>query len=78
MARGRHKSASPEEKVAKRIGKEMADFTLDLEAIGFYLSRVLPLILFTRLMEVLESAEHNKAGNEYNVQWREYNDKDSV
>jgi hypothetical protein len=78
MARGKKLSASPEEKVAKRIGKELSDFTLDLEAIGFYLYRSLPFLLYSRAIEVLEAAEYNKNEKEYNPNWGEYNDKDNT
>lgn len=66
MRRGRNLPASVEEKVAKRIGKEVSDFNLDLEAVGWYLAKALPYILFTRTMVILESAEYQKAEMEKN------------
>jgi len=57
---------SREEKVAIAISKLMSDFALDLEAIGFYLATAIPYVTYMRAMEVLESAEYNKSGVEYN------------
>ncbi len=48
---------SPEEKVAEQIGKLLSDFHLDLEKVGFYMSRNLPYLIYRRGLEVLESAE---------------------
>lgn len=76
MARGKKLPPSPEEKVAQRMGKELADFTLDLEAIGRYLAISLPFVIFSRVMEVLESAQYNKEEKQYDTQWREYPDND--
>ena len=60
MARGKNVPASKEEKVANKIGKEVSDFTLDLEAVGFYLAKGLPYTIFSRTMVVLESADYQK------------------
>jgi hypothetical protein len=60
MARGRNLPASTEEKVAKKISKELSDFTLDLEAIGWYLAKALPYVMFSRALTILESAQHHK------------------
>ena len=63
----RHKlPTSKEEKVAARIGKELSDFTLDLDSVGFYLARSQPYLIFRRAMEVLESAEYQKDNVEHN------------
>jgi hypothetical protein len=48
-----------EEKTAQLIGRALSDFTLDLEAVGFYLSKQ-PYTVFSRGLTVLESAEYNK------------------
>jgi hypothetical protein len=53
-----------EEKVAISIGKLLADFTLDLEAVGKYLNTQ-PYIIYSRAVEVLESAQYNKEVAEY-------------
>ena len=46
-----------EEKVAQKISVLLSDFTLDLEKVGYYLARAIPLLLFMRSLEVLESAQ---------------------
>ena len=38
----------------------LSDFTLDLEAIGFYLAKGSPHIIYTRANEVLEAMQYNK------------------
>ena len=58
-------TASKEEKVAQSIGRALSDLTLDLESIGFYLSKQ-PYMVYLRSLEVLESAEYNKEAVEYN------------
>ena len=63
----RHKlPTSKEEKVAARIGRELSDFTLDLDSVGYYLARSQPYLIFRRAMEVLESAEYQKDNVEHN------------
>lgn len=52
--------ASKEERVANRIVTLLSDLTLDLEAIGFYLSKGSPHIIYTRANEVLEAMQYNK------------------
>ncbi len=56
---------SKEEKIAKTIGNSLSDFTIDLEAVGYYLSKQ-PYLIYSRSMEVLESAEFQKESVEYN------------
>jgi hypothetical protein len=46
-----------EEKVAQKISVLLSDFTLDLEKVGYYLAKAIPLLLFKRSLEVLESAQ---------------------
>jgi hypothetical protein len=46
-----------EEKVAHKISVLLSDFTLDLEKVGYYLAKAIPLLLFKRSLEVLESAQ---------------------
>lgn len=60
MRRAIKVGASKEEKVANRITTLLSDFTLDLEAIGFYLAKGSPHIIYTRATEVLEAMEYNK------------------
>jgi hypothetical protein len=66
MARGRSLPASNEEKIAKKIGKEVSDYSLDLEAVGWYLAKALPYVVFSRSMVILESAQHHKEEMEKN------------
>jgi hypothetical protein len=66
---------SREEKVALAISKLMSDFSLDLEAVGFYLATAAPYITYLRALEVLESAEYNKQGVEYNRLQGSYDNK---
>jgi hypothetical protein len=55
---------SKEEKVAGRITTLLSDFTLDLEAIGFYLAKGSPHIIYSRANEVLEAMQYNKEVDE--------------
>ena len=66
---------SKEEKVALSISKLLSDFSLDLEAIGYYLAKAIPYTVFRRALEVLESAEYNKESVEYNRQGQYYHDR---
>lgn len=61
----RHEAPTKEEKVAQRISTLVSDFSLDLEAVGFYLAKSIPHIAFTRTLEILESARYNKEVAEY-------------
>ena len=47
---------SNEEKVAIKIGTLLSDFRSDLEAVGFYLSRVNPFTVYRRIAESVESS----------------------
>jgi hypothetical protein len=60
MRRSIRLGVSKEEKVASRIVTLLSDFTLDLEAIGFYLAKGSPHIIYTRTNEVLEAMQYNK------------------
>jgi hypothetical protein len=60
MRRSVRLGISKEEKVASRITTLLSDFTLDLEAIGFYLAKGSPHIIYTRANEVLEAMQYNK------------------
>ena len=68
------RGASKEERVAIAIGKTLTDFTLDLEAVGFYLARQ-PYLIFRRSMEILDSAEYQSEGIEYNTRGKYYRDR---
>jgi len=63
---------SNEEKVAKRIGTLLSDFSLDLEAVGKYLALSNPYVVYSRSMEVLESAQYNKEIAEYDEKLQYY------
>jgi len=69
------RGASKEERVANAIGKTLTDFTLDLEAVGFYLAKAQPYLIFRRAMEVLDSAEAQSEGLEYNQRGKYYRDR---
>ena len=63
---------SNEEKVAKRIGTLLSDFSLDLEAVGKHLALSNPHTVYMRAVEVLEAAEYNKESAEYNEMRKHY------
>ena len=65
MRRVRRDITSNEEKVARKIGQLMTDFTLDLEAVGYHLAHSNPYIIYARALEVLEATEYNKTVAEY-------------
>lgn len=56
MSRFVKNAQSNEEKVAIKIGTLLSDFRLDLEAVGFYLSRVNPFTVYRRIAESVESS----------------------
>lgn len=53
-----------EEKAANKIGDIFSDFRLDLESVGYYLSRSLPYGIFTRAMITFDAADFYKAGGD--------------
>lgn len=66
---------SNEERVATQIGRHLSDFSLDLEAVGYYLSTALPYTVYRRAVEVLEAAEYNKEVAEYREIGKYYADR---
>ena len=68
-------ATSKEEKVAQRISTMLSDFTLDIEAIGFYLAKATPHVIYRRAVEILESAEFQKGEAEYNMRSKFYSDR---
>jgi len=64
MRRSIRLAVSKEEKVATKLVALLSDFTLDLEAIGFYLAKGSPHIIYTRANEVLEAMQYNKEVDE--------------
>ena len=65
---------SNEERVAKRIGTILSDFSLDLEAVGKYLALSNPHTVYVRALEVLEAAQYNKEVAEYREMGKYYGD----
>ena len=63
---------SKEEKVAVRIGTLLSDFSLDLERVGKHLALSNPHVIYSRAVEVLESAEYNKETAEYDEKLQYY------
>ena len=64
--------ASKEEKVAAVIGRALSDFTIDLEAVGFHLAHSQPHVIYSRAVEVLDSAQFNHEATEYNTKYQYY------
>jgi len=62
MSRYVRHTESNEEKVATKMGSLLSDFTLDLESIGYYLSRILPFTIFERVMITMDAADFYRAG----------------
>jgi hypothetical protein len=73
----RRLTASKEEKVAKKIGNELTDFTLDLESVGMYLAEQ-PQIIYSRAIEVLEATEYNHEVKKYDNNFKEYSDDNNT
>lgn len=67
--------ATQEEKVAKKISTLVSDFSLDLEAVGYYLATAIPYVAYSRAVEILESARYNKEIAEYYKQGGYYDDR---
>lgn len=65
MNRSYRLPVSKEEKVAVSIGKLLADFTLDLEAVGKYLATAQSYVIYRRAVEVLEATQYNHDVAEY-------------
>jgi hypothetical protein len=51
---------SKEEKVANKIIAMLSDLNLDLEALGFYLAKISPHLIYNRTLAVLEAMKYNK------------------
>lgn len=68
-------SATAEEKVARKIGVILSDFGLDLESVGYHLAHSNPYVVYSRAIEVLESARYNKEVAEYYQQGGYYDDR---
>ena len=51
-----------EEKVVQKMGTLFSNFNLDLESVGYYLSRTLPFTIFERIMITMDSADFYRDG----------------
>ncbi len=49
-----------EERVGKRITQSLSDLTLDLDAVGHYIARTSPTVIYKRFIEVAEAALYEK------------------
>jgi hypothetical protein len=54
-----------EEKVANKIGNEIADLRVDLELVGQYMAQSQPYVVYNRLQVIAESAKETKEGTNY-------------
>ena len=64
-----------EERAARKIGVVLSDFGLDLEAVGYHLAHSNPYVVYSRAIEVLDSARYNKDVAEYYQQGGYYDDR---
>lgn len=64
-----------EERAARKIGIILSDFGLDLEAVGYHLAHSNPYVVYSRAIEVLDSARYNKDVAEYYQQGGYYDDR---
>lgn len=71
----RNTAPTKEEKVAQKISNLVCDFTLDLEAVGYYMATAIPYLAYNRALEILESARYNKEVAEYYKQGGSYDNK---
>lgn len=53
-----------EEKAAKKLTQAIQDLNLDIERVGWYVANAMPHLHYSRLIEVMESAQYQKAGHE--------------
>jgi hypothetical protein len=56
---------TPEEKIALKLSDIVSDLRIDLDRVGIYLARTAPKVSFNRLIEIAESAQHEKESNEF-------------
>lgn len=60
----RNIGTSSEERVVKRLETLFSDFGLDLESVGYYISRAIPRVVFDRIMITFDAAEFYKDGGD--------------
>jgi hypothetical protein len=56
---------TPEEKIAKRLSDIVSDVRIDLDLVGVYLARTSPSVPYNRLVEIVESAQHEKESSDF-------------
>lgn len=56
-----------EEKVANKIGNEIADLRVDLELVGQYMAQSQPYVVYNRLQVIAEAAKETKEGTNYGI-----------
>ena len=71
----RNTTPTKEEKVAQKISNLVSDFSLDLEAVGYYMATAIPYVTYSRALEILDSAQYNKEVAEYYRQGGYYDDR---
>lgn len=75
MRRSMRQITTKEEKVAQKISNLVCDFTLDLEAVGYYMATAIPYLTYNRALEILEAARYNKEVAEYYKQGGSYDNR---
>ena len=71
----RNTTPTKEEKVAHKISNLMSDYSLDLEAVGYYMATAIPYLTYSRAVELLEAAQYNKEVAEYYQQGGYYDNR---
>lgn len=71
----RNTTPTKEEKVALKISNILSDYSLDIEAVGYYLATAVPYLTYARAVEVLEAAQYNKEVAEYYRQGGYYDNR---
>lgn len=71
----RNTTPTKEEKIAHKISNLVSDYSLDLEAVGYYMATAIPYLTYSRAVELLEAARYNKETAEYYKQGGYYDDR---
>lgn len=53
-------TASLEERAGQKITQQLSDLTLDLDAVGHYIARTSPTVIYKRFITVAEAALYEK------------------
>ena len=75
MARFQQPRISAAERLAVSICKILSDLHVDIEAVGYYVYRTMPPLMYNRFVQVAEAAEHEKKMHtdpEYAKEFRKY------